>query len=147
MDDLYKPSNKIVENAHINKLKYEEMYKESISNPIKFWGEHGKRIDWIKNYEKVRDFSYDQKNLYIKWFEDGTLNASYNCIDRHLKNNGNKTAIIWEGDNPDEQKSITYHELYKNVCKFANVLKKLGAKKGDRITIYMPMIQKQLMLC
>ena len=140
MDDLYKPSNKIVENAHINKSKYEEMYKESISNPIKFWGEHGKRIDWIKNYEKVRDFSYDQKNLYIKWFEDGTLNASYNCIDRHLKNNGNKTAIIWEGDNPDEQKSITYNELYKNVCKFANVLKKLGAKKGDRITIYMPMI-------
>jgi len=140
MDDLYKPSNKIVENAHINKLKYEEMYKESISNPIKFWGEHGKRIDWIKNYEKVRDFSYDQKNLYIKWFQDGTLNASYNCIDRHLKNNGNKTAIIWEGDNPDEQKSITYNELYKNVCKFANVLKKLGAKKGDRITIYMPMI-------
>ena len=140
MDDLYKPSNKIVENAHINKLKYEEMYKESISNPIKFWGEHGKRIDWIKNYEKVRDFSYDQKNLYIKWFEDGTLNASYNCIDRHLKNNGNKTAIIWESDNPDEQKSITYNELYKNVCKFANVLKKLGAKKGDRITIYMPMI-------
>ena len=140
MDDLYKPSNKIVENAHINKLKYEEMYKESISNPIKFWGEHGKRIDWIKNYEKVRDFSYDQKNLYIKWFEDGTLNASYNCIDRHLKNNGNKTAIIWEGDNPDEQKSITYNELYKNVCKFANILKKLGAKKGDRITIYMPMI-------
>ena len=140
MDDLYKPSNKIVENAHINKLKYEEMYKESISNPIKFWGEHGKRIDWIKNYEKVRDFSYDQKNLYIKWFEDGTLNASYNCIDRHLKNNSNKTAIIWEGDNPDEQKSITYNELYKNVCKFANVLKKLGAKKGDRITIYMPMI-------
>ena len=140
MDDLYKPSNKIVENAHINKLKYEEMYKESISNPIKFWGEHGKRIDWIKNYEKVRDFSYDQKNLYIRWFEDGTLNASYNCIDRHLKNNGNKTAIIWEGDNPDEQKSITYNELYKNVCKFANVLKKLGAKKGDRITIYMPMI-------
>ena len=140
MDDLYKPSNKIVENAHINKLKYEEMYKESILNPIKFWGEHGKRIDWIKNYEKVRDFSYDQKNLYIKWFEDGTLNASYNCIDRHLKNNGNKTAIIWEGDNPDEQKSITYNELYKNVCKFANVLKKLGAKKGDRITIYMPMI-------
>ena len=140
MDDLYKPSDKIVDNAHINKSKYEEMYKESISNPIKFWSEHGKRIDWIKNYEKVRDFSYDQKNLYIKWFEDGTLNASYNCIDRHLKNNGNKTAIIWEGDNPDEQKSITYNELYKNVCKFANVLKKLGAKKGDRITIYMPMI-------
>ncbi len=140
MDDLYKPSNKIVENAHINKSKYEEMYKESISNPIKFWSEHGKRIDWIKNYKKVRDFSYDQKNLYIKWFEDGTLNASYNCIDRHLKNNGNKTAIIWEGDSPDEQKSITYNELYKNVCKFANVLKKLGAKKGDRITIYMPMI-------
>ena len=140
MDDLYKPSNKIVENAHINKSKYEEMYKESISNPIKFWSEHGKRIDWIKNYEKVRDFSYDQKNLYIKWFEDGTLNASYNCIDRHLKNNGNKIAIIWEGDSPDEQKSITYNELYKNVCKFANVLKKLGAKKGDRITIYMPMI-------
>ncbi len=140
MDDLYKPSNEIVENAHINKLKYEEMYKESISNPIEFWGKHGKRIDWIKNYEKVSDFSYDQKNLYIKWFEDGTLNASYNCIDRHLKNNGNKTAIIWEGDNPDEQKSITYNELYKNVCKFANVLKKLGAKKGDRITIYMPMI-------
>ena len=140
MDDLYKPSNKIVENAHIDTAKYKEMYDDSILDPVNFWGEHGKRIDWIKNYEKVRDFSYDQKNLYIKWFEDGTLNASYNCIDRHLKNNGNKTAIIWEGDNPDEQKSITYNELYKNVCKFANVLKKLGAKKGDRITIYMPMI-------
>ena len=140
MNDLYKPSNKIVENAHINRVKYDEMYNESISDPIKFWDEHGKRIDWIKNYEKVRDFSYDQKNLYIKWFEDGTLNASYNCIDRHLKNNGNKTAIIWEGDNPNEQKSITYNDLYKNVCKFSNVLKKLGAKKGDRITIYMPMI-------
>ncbi len=140
MNDLYRPSDKIVENAHIDKIKYNKMYNESISDPIKFWGEHGKRIDWIKNYEKVRDFSYDQKNLYIKWFEDGTLNASYNCIDRHLKNNGNKTAIIWEGDNPDEQKSITYNELYKNVCKFSNVLKKLGAKKGDRITIYMPMI-------
>ena len=130
MDDLYKPSNKIVENAYIDKAKYKEMYNESISDPIKFWGKHGKRIDWIKNYEKVRDFSYDQKNLYIKWFEDGTLNASYNCIDRHLKNNGNKTAIIWEGDNPDEQKLITYNELYKNVCKFSNVLKKLGAKKA-----------------
>ncbi len=140
MNDLYKPSDKIVESAHIDKTKYNKMYNESISNPIKFWGEHGKRIDWIKNYEKVSDFSYDQKNLYIKWFEDGTLNASYNCIDRHLKNNGNKTAIIWEGDNPDDQKSITYNELYKNVCKFSNVLKKLGAKKGDRITIYMPMI-------
>ena len=140
MNTSYKPNKSIVENAHINYEKYEKMYDQSIKDPIGFWKEHGKRIDWIKPYEKVRSFSYNQDNLFIKWYEDGTLNASYNCIDRHLKNKGNNTAIIWEGDNPNEQQHITYNDLYKNVCKFSNILKKLGSKKGDRITIYMPMI-------
>ena len=101
---------------------------------------HGKRIDWIKPYSKVNEVSYNKDDLRIKWFEDGTLNASFNCLDRHIKTKGESTAIIWEGDDPSESKNITYNELYKDVCKFANVLKKAGAQKGDRITIYMPMI-------
>ena len=101
---------------------------------------HGKIIDWIKPYSKIKDVSYDLNDLHIKWFYDGTLNASANCLDRHLDSKENDTAIIWEGDDPSEQKIITYRELYEDVCKFANVLKSYGAKVGDRITIYMPMI-------
>jgi len=138
--NLYKPSSTIVENSHINQEDYEKMYEESINSPTKFWGKHGKRIDWIKPYTKVSNVSYQKDDLHIKWFEDGTLNASYNCLDRHLKSKGESTAIIWEGDNPNDSKHITYNELHKDVCKFANVLKNVGAQKGDRITIYMPMI-------
>jgi len=138
--NLYKPSSNIVENSHVNHEVYEKMYEESINSPSIFWAKHGKRIDWIKPYSKVNEVSYNKDDLRIKWFEDGTLNASFNCLDRHIKTKGESTAIIWEGDDPSESKNITYNELYKDVCKFANVLKKAGAQKGDRITIYMPMI-------
>jgi len=138
--NLYKPSSTIVENSHVNQEDYEKMYEESINSPTKFWEKHGKRIDWIKPYTKVSNVSYQKDDLHIKWFEDGTLNASYNCLGRHLKAKGESTAIIWEGDNPNDSKHITYNELHKDVCKFANVLKNVGAQKGDRITIYMPMI-------
>ena len=137
---LYKPSSSIIEKSHVNRETYEKMYEESINDPSLFWQKHGKRIDWIKPYSKVNDVSYNKKNLHIKWFGDGTLNASFNCLDRHVKSKGDNIAIIWEGDDPSDSKKITYNELYKDVCKFANVLKKAGAKKGDRITIYMPMI-------
>ena len=137
---LNKPSLNIIEKSHVNHETYEKMYEESINDPSLFWKKHGKRIDWIKPYSKVSDVSYNKEDLHIKWFEDGTLNASFNCLDRHLKSKGNSVAILWEGDDPSESKKITYNELYKDVCKFANVLKKAGAKKGDRITIYMPMI-------
>ena len=138
--NMYKPALNIIQNSHINEANYEKMYKESITSPDIFWQHHGKRIDWIKPYTKVSDISYKKEDLHIKWYEDGTLNASFNCLDRHLKTKGNSTAIIWEGDDPSESKHITYNELYEDVCKFSNVLKKAGAKKGDRITIYMPMI-------
>ncbi len=138
--ELHVPSSDIIKNSHANKAEYEKMYKESITSPEKFWETHGKRIDWIKPYTKIRDVSYNKEDLHIKWYEDGTLNASYNCLDRHLEIKGNNTAIIWEGDDPSESKHISYKELHEQVCKFSNVLIKAGAKKGDRITIYMPMI-------
>ena len=138
--NLYAPSSDIIKNSHINKAEYEKMYEESITAPEKFWEKHGKRIDWIKPYTKIRNVSYNKEDLHIKWYEDGTLNASYNCLDRHLEAKGNNTAIIWEGDDPNESKHISYNELHEQVCKFSNVLINAGAKKGDRITIYMPMI-------
>ena len=139
-NNIYKPNSDIVKNSHVDSLKYEKMYKESITNPDKFWGIHGKRIDWIKPYTKISNVSYNKEDLHINWYEDGTLNASANCLDRHLKSKGENTAIIWEGDEPNQSKHITYNALYEEVCKFSNVLKKVGAKKGDLITIYMPMI-------
>ena len=138
--DLYVPSSDIIKNSHANKAEYERMYEESITSPEKFWEKHGKRIDWMKPYTKIRDVSYNKEDLHIRWYEDGTLNASYNCLDRHLETKGNNTAIIWEGDDPNESKHISYNELHEQVCKFSNVLLNAGAKKGDRITIYMPMI-------
>ncbi len=126
--------------AHVDADKYQEMYDASVADPEGFWAEHGKRIDWITPYSKVKDVSYDADDLHVKWFCDGTLNASVNCLDRHLEARGDQTAIIWEGDDPAVDKKITYRELHEEVCKFANCLKGLGAKKGDRITIYMPMI-------
>lgn len=126
-------------NALIDNDTYLKWYADSVKNPDKFWGKHGKRIDWFKPYSKVKNTSFDGK-VSIKWFEDGLTNVSYNCIDRHLKKRGNQTAIIWEGDNPYDDKKITYNELYEHVCRLANVMKKHGVKKGDRVTIYMPMI-------
>ena len=120
---------------------YEEMYEKSISDPDGFWGEVGQRIDWIKPYTKISNVSYKKENLHIKWYEDGTLNVAYNCVDRHLEKLSDKVAIIWEPDNPnDPALHITYRELYEKVNKFANVLKAMGTKKGDRVVIYMPMI-------
>ncbi len=130
----------VARTAHIDKAKYREMYARSVSDPEGFWAEHGKRIDWIKPYSKVKDVSYDASDLHIRWFHDGTLNASANCLDRHLATRGDQTAILWEGDDPSESKAITYRELHAEVSKFANVMKGLGVKKGDRVTIYMPMI-------
>ena len=113
--NMYKPALNIIQNSHINEANYEKMYKESITSPDIFWEHHGKRIDWIKPYTKVSNVSYKKENLHIKWYEDGTLNASFNCLDRHLKTKGNSTAIIWEGDDPSQSKHITYNELYEDV--------------------------------
>ncbi len=139
-NNIFKPASNIVENSHVDASTYEKMYEESIISPEIFWNSHGKRIDWIKPYTKVSSVSYKKEDLHIRWYEDGTLNASFNCLDRHLEKKGDHTAIIWEGDDPSESKHITYKQLHSDVCKFSNVLKKVGAKKGDRITIYMPMI-------
>jgi acetyl-CoA synthetase len=126
--------------AYVDSAKYRQMYEQSIADPNAFWGEHGKRIDWIKPYTKVKNASFEPGNVSIKWFEDGSLNVCANCVDRHLATRGDQVALIWEGDDPQMDVRITYKELYGHVCRFANVLKKLGASKGDRITIYMPMI-------
>ena len=126
--------------AFIDEAKYREMYAASLADPNKFWREHGKRVDWIKPYTKVKNTSFAPDNVSIKWFEDGTLNLSYNCIDRHLGKRGDQVAIIWEGDDPKDSKTVTYRQLHAEVCKFANVLKAQGVKKGDRVTIYLPMI-------
>ena len=139
-EPIFQPSAAIAKRAHVDAKDYEELYAASIADPDGFWAEHGKRIDWIKPYSEISDVSYDAGDLHIKWYADGTLNAAANCLDRHLAERGNQTAIIWEGDEPDQQRHITYNELHKDVCKFANVLKANGAKKGDRITLYMPMI-------
>ncbi len=128
------------ERALIDNSKYLEMYEQSVKDPDAFWGEHGKRIDWIKPYTKVKNVNFDIPNVSIKWYEDGTLNASYNCIDRHLETRGDQTAIIWEGDDPKDDAKITYRQLHEYVCRLSNALKDQGVKKGDRVCIYMPMI-------
>ncbi len=128
------------EQALISRAKYEEMYARSLSDPEGFWREQAKRIDWMKPFTKVKNVSWDPDNFFIKWFEDGSLNVTVNCIDRHLPEHAQRTAIIWEGDDPKDSRHISYQELHDEVCRFANVLIAHGAKKGDRITIYMPMI-------
>jgi len=139
-DRMFAPGESTVANALIDNAGYESMYAASIADPDAFWAEHGKRIDWMTPYSQISDVSYDAKDLHIRWYADGTLNAAANCLDRHLPTRGDQTAIIWEGDDPSDSRHITYAELHEEVCKFANVLKAEGAKKGDRITIYMPMI-------
>jgi len=126
--------------AFIDAAGYEEMYKRSIEDNEGFWAEQAQRIDWIKPFTKVKDVSWAKDDVHIRWYYDGTLNVCYNCVDRHLETKGGDVAIIWEGDDPARDLKITYRDLHTRVCKFANALKKLGAKKGDRITIYMPMI-------
>ncbi|MEC8246893.1 MAG: acetate--CoA ligase [Pseudomonadota bacterium] len=126
--------------ALVDEAKYHEMYAESLRDPEAFWGEHGKRIDWKRPYTKVKNTLYSKENVSIKWYEDGTLNACVNCVDRHVDARGDDIAIIWEGDEPDQAAKITYRQLHEEVCRFANVLKQQGVGKGDRVTIYMPMI-------
>ena len=126
--------------AYVNKSKYQKKYNLSVKDNENFWRKEGKRINWIKPYTKIKDVKYSKEDVKIKWYYDGTLNVSANCIDRHLKKNGKKTAIIWVGDDPSDQKKISYKELHKNVCKAANALKSVGIQKGDRVTIYLTMI-------
>ena len=128
------------ESSHINRKTYDDLYAESIDSPETFWRKHGQRIDWIKPYTKVKNTSYKKNNVSIQWFEDGTLNISANCIDRHLENNSQKKAIIWESDDGELTRIYTYQQLYEEVSKFGNILKNIGTKKSDRVTIYMPMI-------
>ncbi|WP_416886484.1 acetate--CoA ligase [Marinospirillum sp.] len=137
---VYPVKPEVADAAWINKEKYLAMYAESVNNPEAFWAEQGKRIDWMQPYTRVKNTSFDPHNVDIRWFEDGTLNASVNCLDRHLAERGDQVAIIWEGDDPNEDKKITYRELYHEVCRFANGLKKLGVKKGEVVTLYMPMV-------
>ena len=141
MSDIFKADSFVtnLKNTKLNKKKYDELYKKSIENNDEFWNEVAQRISWKKNYEKIKEVNY-KKNVSIKWYLKGELNACYNCVDRHLQERGNKIAIIWEGDNPKDSKKITYKELYLEVCKFSNALKNIGTKKGDVVTIYMPMI-------
>ena len=126
--------------AHADAAKYGSMYASSVSTPEAFWAEHGKRIDWIKPFTKVKNTSFEPGKVSIKWFEDGTTNVAMNCIDRHLAGRADQVAIIWEGDDPGESRHITYAQLHDQVCRFANVLKSHGVKKGDTVTIYLPMI-------
>ena len=137
---IFKVTKKWAKKAYADKNFYEKKYKSSIKDNEGFWKKEGKRIDWIKPYTKIKDVKYSKSDVKIKWFYDGTLNASSNCIDRHLKDKKNKTAIIWVGDDPKDSKQISYKELHRNVCKTANGLKNIGVNKGDRVTIYLTMI-------
>ncbi len=130
----------VAAHALVDHDRYNEMYARSIKDPDGFWGEHGRRIDWIKPYSKVMNVSYDPDDLHIRWYEDGTTNVSVNCIDRHLAKRGDQTAIIFEGDDPNDSAHITYRELHGHVCRLANVLKAHGVGKGDTVTLYLPMI-------
>ncbi len=139
-DKLFKVPADWAKNSYVNQSSYEAKYKESVNNNEKFWADEGKRIHWFKPYTKIKEVIYSTKKVSIKWFYDGTTNVSYNCIDRHLPKRAKQTAIIFEGDDPKESKNITYQELSDEVCKLANGLKEIGIKKGDRVTIYMPMV-------
>ncbi|MBK1664217.1 acetate--CoA ligase [Rhodospirillum rubrum] len=130
----------IAKAALVNEAQYLDLYKSSIADPDAFWAEHGKRIDWIKPFTAVKDVSFDPHDVHIRWFHDGTLNVSVNCLDRHLETRGDQTAILWEGDDPKDDARITYRDLYERVCKLANAFRDLGVKKGDRVCIYLPMI-------
>ncbi len=139
-DKIYDVPVEWQQRAFADNAKYEEMYARSINDPDGFWADEAKRVDWMKPFTKVKNSSFDPHNVSIKWFEDGTLNVAYNCVDRHLAKRGDQVAILWEGDDPKDDKKITYRELHAEVCRFANVLKARGVNKGDRVTIYLPMI-------
>jgi len=139
-DKTYPPTAEFAAHAHADKATYEKMYAQSVQDPDAFWGKEGKRLDWIKPYTKVKNSTFAYPDVSIKWYEDGTLNVCANCVDRHLATRADQTAIVWEGDNPAEDKHITYRELHQQVSKLANVYKSLGVTKGDRVVLYLPMI-------
>ncbi len=140
MSEIHPVDARTREHALVTAERYAELYRQSVEDNEGFWAEQAQRIDWIKPFSKVKDVSYAKDDLHIRWYFDGTLNACYNCVDRHLPSKADDVAIIWEGDDPSRDLTITYGELHERVCRFANALKKIGAKKGDRVTIYMPMI-------
>ena len=141
MSDIHKPNPEFVATAHIDAKGYEEMYSQSITDPDKFWADAARRLDWSQDFTQVRSVNFQIPDVSIKWFEDGRINAAWNCIDRHLENQGDRTAIIWVPDEPDDQEQyITYRQLHENTCRMANGLKTLGVSRGDRVVIYLPMI-------
>ena len=137
---VYPVNQDIAANAHVTDEQYREMYQQSVINPEGFWREHGQIVDWIKPFSQVKNTSFDTGHVSISWFEDGTLNVSANCIDRHLATRGDQPAIIWEGDDPADDATLTYNELHEQVCQFANALKSQGVRKGDVVCLYMPMV-------
>ncbi|MGF1874357.1 acetate--CoA ligase [Photobacterium frigidiphilum] len=137
---VYPVNQEIAATAHVNDEQYREMYQQSVINPEGFWREHGQIVDWIKPFTKVKHTSFDTGHVSVNWFEDGTLNVSANCIDRHLATRGDQPAIIWEGDDPTDDATFTYNELHEQVCKFSNALKSQGVRKGDVVCLYMPMV-------
>src|SRR6202051_188198 len=139
-DKIYEVPADWTKRAFINESQYRKMYERSLADPNGFWAEQAKRIHWMRPFSKVKNPPFDKPHVSIKWFEDGTTNVAYNCIDRHLHTRGNQTAIIWEGDDPKDSKHITYKQLHDEVCRFANILRNRNVKKGDRVTIYLPMI-------
>ena len=143
MSDVFMPSAEFSEKAWIKNLdQYQEMYQRSIDDPEGFWGEVAEDFHWFKKWDKVRDYNYDRREgkVFIEWFTNAKTNITYNALDRHLETRGDQVAIIWEGNDPGTDRKITYRELYEQVCKFANVLKAHGVKKGDRVSLYMQMI-------
>ncbi len=140
MSKVYPVNDYFRERAYIDENTYDDMYRRSLADNEGFWAEQAERIDWMKPFTEVKDVSYDADDLHIRWYADGTLNVCYNCVDRHLDDKGDQPAILWEGDDPARDETITYRQLYERVCRFANVLKQIGVKRGDRVTIYMPMI-------
>jgi len=139
-EKIYEIPAEWMKRAYIDDAKYKAMYERSIKDPDGFWREEANCIHWFKPFTKVKNTSFDPHNVFIKWFEDGTTNVAYNCLDRHLDKRGDQVAILWEGDDPKEDRRITYRELHAEVCRFANVLKRYGVKRGDRVTIYLSMI-------
>ena len=139
-DKVYDVPAEWKQRALLDDARYRDMYAASIKDPDTFWAQQAKRLDWMRPFSKVKNTSFALDNVSIKWFEDGALNVAYNCIDRHLPKRAKQTAIIWEGDDPKDSKHITYQELHDEVCRFANILRNRNVKKGDRVTIYMPMI-------
>ncbi|MFK8054333.1 MAG: acetyl-coenzyme A synthetase N-terminal domain-containing protein, partial [Woeseiaceae bacterium] len=140
MSKVYPVSSDVENNALLDRSDYDAMYALSISDNEGFWASQAQQVDWSRPFSRVKDVSFNRDDLHIRWFDDGELNVCYNCVDRHVATRGDQTAIIWEGDDPGRDLHISYRQLYHRVCRFANVLKDMGVSKGDRVTLYMPMI-------